>query len=110
MAFVERLRSIREAASVSSLHPWTDKLSKIKGRFYPDGIERIGTQELFDVLDVPIAQRQGQARPLTEIMIKLGWTAVRFRALTRAGFRDRIRGFARPTPSASPPRAVSVRS
>ena len=61
-----------------------------------DGIERVTTQVVLDVLEVPQrARRAGTYRRLAKLMAQLGWTAVRVRGLTRGGYLEQVRGFAR---------------
>ena len=51
---------------------------------------------LFDILDVPQRSRgAGACRRLAKIMAELGWTAVRVRDLTRGGYLEQVRGYAR---------------
>mgnify|MGYP003493485009 CR=1 FL=1 len=66
-----------------------------RGKAGDDGIERVTTQMLFDILDVPQRSRgAGACRRLGKIMAELGWTAVRVRDLTRGGL-EQVRGYAR---------------
>jgi hypothetical protein len=61
-----------------------------------DGIERLTTQTLFDILEVPQrSRRAGACRRLAELMTELGWTAVRLRGLTRGGYLEQVRGYCR---------------
>jgi hypothetical protein len=63
---------------------------------WDDGVERISTQALFDILEGPQRRRNaGARRRLAKIMRELGWTAIKARGLTPGGFRDQIRGWAR---------------
>jgi len=60
------------------------------------GLERISTQNVMDVLEVPQRQRTaGAYRHLASLMVELGWTAVRVRDLTRGGYRETVRGYVR---------------
>ena len=46
------------------------------------------TQAIFDILEIPQRSRgAGASRRLAKVMTELGWTAVRVRGLTRAGYR-----------------------
>lgn len=63
--------------------------------FY-DSLERISTQTLLDLLDVPQRDRAaGTFRRLARAMTELGWTAVRVRDLTRGGYKEQVRGYCR---------------
>jgi hypothetical protein len=63
--------------------------------FY-DGLERISTQTLLDLLEVPQSNRiAGTFRRLSKVMTELGWSAVRVRDLTRGGYKEQVRGYCR---------------
>jgi hypothetical protein len=63
--------------------------------FY-DGLERISSQTLLDLLEVPQRNRTaGTFRRLAKVMAELGGTAVRVRDLTRGGYLEQIRGCCR---------------
>jgi hypothetical protein len=50
-----------------------------------DGIERMPTQTLFDILEVPQRGRDaGACRRLAKLMRELGWSPIKARGLTRA--------------------------
>jgi hypothetical protein len=58
--------------------------------------ERISTQTVFDVLEVPHRSRTaGACRRLSKLMRELGWSPIKARGLTPGGFRDQVRGYAR---------------
>jgi hypothetical protein len=60
------------------------------------GIERITTQAVFDVLEIPQRNRSpGACRRLAKLMTELGWTAVRVRDFTRGGYKEQVRGYCR---------------
>ena len=57
-----------------------------------DGLERISTQTVLDVLEVRQRKRTaGTYRHLAKLMAELGWTAVRVRDLTRGGYTAGVR-------------------
>ena len=95
--FMERLRKVgAELAATETGDPWRLPLERVRGKIGDDGIERITTQLLLDILEV--AQRSrgaGACRRLAKLMAELGWTAVRVRGLTRGGYREQVRGYAR---------------
>ena len=100
MAWTEEIRAARENRSWPD-HPWRPILQTIEGDVGCDGVERIATDRLFDLLDVllpegmprykrtPEAQKQLKAQ-----MVLLGWCPVRARLVTR-GFAARVRAYAR---------------
>jgi hypothetical protein len=87
----------REAAAAEApLDPWRLRLERLRGEIGDDGIERISTQAIFDILE--IAQRSrgaGASRRLAKVMTELGWTAARVRDLTRGGYKEQVRGYCR---------------
>jgi hypothetical protein len=71
-------------------------LERLRGKVGDDGIERITTQTLFDILEIPQRNRGASTcRRLAKLMTQLGWAAVRVRGLTRGGYREQVRGYCR---------------
>jgi hypothetical protein len=67
-----------------------------QGQIGDDGLERVTTQAVCDVLEVPQRNRRaGTYRRLAKLMTELGWAAVRVRGMTRGGYLEQVRGFAR---------------
>ena len=94
--WTEVLRRARENVARESAHPWTQRLQRLRGIVGGDGIERITTQAVFDVLEVPQRGRTAAASSmLAQMMRSNGWTPIRTRCLSRGGFRDQARGYAR---------------
>jgi hypothetical protein len=108
MAWTEQLRAAGETKKAAAEHPWRAILSDITGNIGHDGVERIATDRVFDLLDVllpegvprykrtPEAQKQLKAQ-----MVLLGWCPVRARLVTR-GFAARVRAYARMPRQAQP--------
>ena len=82
MALLERLR-VESLAVEQPADPWLAPLQRVRGKIGDDGIERITTQTLFDILEVPQRSRgAGASRRLAKLMItELGWSPVRVRGL-----------------------------
>jgi len=98
MGFIDLLRQSQEEAVARRADPWTLPLQRVRGKVGDDGIERVTTQILFDILEVPQRRRAaGACRRLAKLMAELGWTAVRVRGLTRGGYLEQVRGYARDT-------------
>ena len=77
--------------------PWLAPLQRVQGKVDFDGLERVSSQTLLDVLAVPQRSRTaGTYRRLAKLMAELGWTAVRVRDLTRGGYNEQVRGYVRP--------------
>jgi hypothetical protein len=95
MSFIKELNEARSKAT-AKLDPWRLRLERLRGKVGYDAIERISTQTVFDVLEVPERGRNaGVCRRLAKLMQELGWTPIKARGLTQNGFRDQVRGYAR---------------
>ena len=76
--------------------PWLAPLHRVRGKVEIDGQERVSSQSLLDMLEVPQRSRiAGTYRRLAKLMAELGWTAVRVRDLTRGGYKEQVRGYVR---------------
>lgn len=97
MAWLTRLHEARVELAARKADPWRLRLERVRGKVGDDGIERITTQMLFDILEVPQRSRgAGACRRLAKLMAaELGWAAVRVRGLTRGGYLEQVRGYAR---------------
>ena len=98
LTFRERLREeAAKAAAAEAADPWRLCLERVRGKVDSfDRLERISSQTLLDLLEVPQHQRTaGTYRRLCKIMTELGWTAVRVRDLTRGGYKEQVRGYCR---------------
>jgi hypothetical protein len=96
VSFMQKLQEGREKVVAPADDPWVLPLGRLRGRLGDDGIERISTQAVLDVLEVPQRNRRAATyRRLAKLMAELGWSAVRVRGLTRGGYLEQVRGFAR---------------
>jgi len=78
------------------VEPWLARLQRVRGKVEFDGLERVSSQTLLDMLEVPQRSRTaGTYRRLAKLMSELGWTAVRARDLTRGGYKEQVRGYVR---------------
>jgi hypothetical protein len=95
---VSLLGKLKEATAEleAPTDPWLAPLYRVRGKVEFDGLERISTQALLDMLEVPQRSRTaGTYRRLAKLMAELGWTAVRVRDLTRGGYKEQVRGYSR---------------
>jgi hypothetical protein len=93
---ITMLRQATANAQSQAADPWHLRLERVRGKVGDDGVERIATQALFDLLEVAQRSRSTAAcRRLARIMRELGWSAMKARGLTQAGYRDQVRGYAR---------------
>jgi hypothetical protein len=96
MSFMTRLHDAQAKSKARTADPWRLSLERLRGKIGDDGIERITTQLLFDILEVPQRSRgAGACRRLAKLMSELGWMAVRVRGLTRGGYLEQVRGYCR---------------
>jgi hypothetical protein len=111
MSWLGEVERARAEADARVSDPWHLPLSRLHGHIGDDGIERVTTQVVLDLLEVPQCRRRaGTFRRLAKVMAGLGWSAVRVRGLTRGGYLEQVRGFARlgrsgPQSAGSSPRA-----
>src|SRR5262245_52215952 len=92
MSFISLLKEGRKNAQAPR-DPWHLRLQGLRGKTWDDGIERISTQTVFDILDVPHRSRTaGACRRLSRLMREIGWHPIKARGLTPGGFRDQVRG------------------
>lgn len=95
MSLLERLRGA-SAAAECPVDPWLAPLRRVRGKVEYDGLERVSSQAILDMLVVPQRSRTaGVYRRLAKLMAELGWTAVRVRDLTRGGYKEQVRGYVR---------------
>jgi hypothetical protein len=86
-----------KSAAAEIVDPWRLTLERVRGKVdFFDRLERISSQTLLDLLEVPHRNRTaGTFRRLSKLMTELGWTAVRVRDLTRGGYKEQVRGYCR---------------
>jgi hypothetical protein len=99
VSFLEKLEAAKaDAVAHATADPWLAPLQRVRGKVEFDGLERVSTQTLLDMLEAPQRSRTaGTYRRLAKLMAELGWTAVRVRDLNGRGFKEQIRGFCRPS-------------
>jgi hypothetical protein len=96
VSFLEKLRAAQAEAVSPPADPWRLRLERAQGTVGFDGLERISTQTVLDILEVPQRSRTaGAYRRLARLMAELGWTAFRVRDLTRGGYTEQVRGYVR---------------
>jgi hypothetical protein len=99
MSYLTRLHEA-QAAMAARTDPWRLPLERLHGKIGDDGIERITTQAVFDILQIPQRNRgSGACRRLAKLMTEVGWTAVRVPGLARAGYKEMVRGYCREAPN-----------
>jgi hypothetical protein len=98
MSWSGKLEQAKAETAARNIDPWRLPLERVRGKVDYDGIERVTTQMLLDVLEVPQRSRTaGTYRHLSKLMVELGWTAVRVRARTRGDYLEQVRGYCRDT-------------
>ena len=95
MSFLDKMHTAA-AKAAQPVDPWRLRLERVRGTTGFDGLERISTQTLLDILEIPQRKRTaGTYRHLAKLMAELGWAAVRVRDLTRGGYKEQVRGYTR---------------
>ena len=98
MSWLGKLEQAKTEMASRNIDPWRLPLERLRGRIDFDGLERVSSQMLLDILQVPQRSRTaGACRRLAAVMRELGWAPVRVRDLTGRGYREQIRGYARDT-------------
>jgi hypothetical protein len=98
MSWLGKLEIVKAEIAARNVDPWRLRLECVRGKIDFDGLERVSSQTLLDILEVPQRSRTaGAYRHLAKIMAGLGWTAVRVRDLTRGGYKEQVRGYCRDT-------------
>jgi hypothetical protein len=96
MSWLGKLEQARAEMASRNIDSWRLPLERLHGTIGNDGIERVTTQTLFDILEISQRSRgAGACRRLAKLMSELGWTAVRVRGLTRGGYLEQVRGYCR---------------
>ena len=97
-SFVDILREAEvKNIAAQKADPWLSPLSRVRGKIdFADGLERVSSQTLLDILEVPQQNRRAPVyRRVAKLMAELGWMAVRVRGLTRGGYLEQVRGYCR---------------
>jgi len=95
VSFQEKLEAAK-AVAVAPVDAWLAPLQRVRGKVEFDGMERVSSQTLLDMLEVPQRSRTaGTFRRLAKLMAELGWTAVRVRGMTRGAYKEQVRGYCR---------------
>lgn len=93
----ERVKNLVGKTKEREREPWFEVLETLRGRIDVDGIERVSTQAIFDILKIPQTRRRPHAHiRLAAVMRELGWNGTRVRDTTRGGYRENVRGYSRP--------------
>ncbi len=96
MSWLDKLKQGQAEMAARDADPWRLRLERLRGKVGADGIERISTQAVLDILAIPQRSRgAGACRRLAKLMSELGWVGIRVRGLTRGGYREQVRGYAR---------------
>ena len=93
-----KLRKIEAELVARDADPWRLPLERLRGKIGDDGVERIATQAVFDLLEIPQRNRRaGACRRLAKLMRELRWAPIKARGLNQQGLLEQIRGYARDT-------------
>ena len=97
LSFRDRMREAAKSVATETVDPWRLALERVRGKVdFFDRLERVSSQTLLDLLEVPQRQRTaGTYRRLAKVMAQLGWSAVRVRDFNCRGYKETIRGYCR---------------
>ena len=96
MSWLGKLEKAKAEMAAQNVDPWKLRLERVVGKIDYDGLERVSSQSLLDMLEVPQRNRRaGTYRLLSKQMVELGWTAVRVRDFSRGGYKEQVRGYCR---------------
>ena len=62
VSFLEKMRAASDETA-ESVDPWRLRLGRVRGSTGFDGLERISTQTVMDILEVPQRQRTAGTKP-----------------------------------------------
>jgi len=96
MHFLGRLRELQQQVFAENTDPWLLPLGRVRGQLDFDGVERVTSQKILDLLEIPQRSRRAHVyRRIAKLMTELGWTPVRVRDLTCGGYKEQVRGYCR---------------
>ena len=102
VSWITRMREAQAEMAARNADPWRLRLERLRGKVGDDNVERISTQAIFDVLEVPQRNRgAGACKRLARLMGELRWSPIKARGLNQRGLLEQIRGYAR-DPRGSP--------
>ena len=100
MSLLERVKAAKAELETPE-DPWAAPLARVRGKVEFDGLERVSSQMILDLLQVPQHSRTaGTYRRVARLMAELGWSPIRVRDLNGRGFREQVRGYVRRTSNA----------
>ena len=101
-SFFTQVQEVQARITAEAVDPWCLRLERVRGKVDFDGLERVTSQTLLDLLEVPQRSRKaGTFRRLAKVMTELGWTPVRVRDFTGGGCKEQVRGYCRDARSRS---------
>jgi hypothetical protein len=97
MSFVAQLQEAKaKIAAAEAVDPWRLRLERVGGKIDFDRFERVTSQTLLDLLEVPQRNRRaGTFRRLAKVMADLGWAPIRVRDFNGRGYKEQVRGYCR---------------
>ena len=96
MSWLSKLQEANVEMAARNGDPWRLPLERMRGQIDFDGLERVTSQKILDLLEIPQRSRRAPVfRRVAKLMAELGWTAVRVRDLTRGGYKEQVRGYCR---------------
>jgi hypothetical protein len=96
VSWLGEIEAAKAELTARNADPWRLPLARLHGKIDFDGLERVSSQTILDMLEVPQrSRRAGTYRHLAKLMVELGWTPVRLRDRTHGGYLEQVRGYCR---------------
>jgi hypothetical protein len=96
VSFMQKLRVAGEEVAARTGDPWLLPLGRLRDKIGDDGVERLSTQAIFDILEISQRSRgAGACRRLSGLLVGLGWAPIRLRDFSRGGYLEQVRGYCR---------------
>ena len=103
LSFVAQVRRAQAENTAPKTDPWLLPLERLRGKIDFDGLERVTSQKILDLLEIPQRSRRAPVyRRVAKLMAELGWTAVRVRDLTGRACKEQVRGYCRDARNSQP--------
>jgi hypothetical protein len=73
MSWLGKIKAAKVEMAAPNVDPWQLPLARVHGKIDYDGLERVSSQTLMDMLEVPQrSRRAGTYRHLSKLMVELG--------------------------------------
>ena len=96
MSWLGKIKAAEAELTARNADPWRLPLERVHGKIDFDGLERVSSQTILDMLEVPQRNRRaGTYRHLAKLMVELGWTPSAGAGLQLSRLQGADRGYCR---------------